>query len=76
VEVGVGGVKVQQYSTIDSVDKVLAFYKEKLGSRAMVTQSGGAALVQVVGSNGVINVTIAADGGSGKTKFTITSIAK
>ena len=76
VSMGVGGLKVQQYTTSDSVDKVVAFYKEKLGSTAMVTQSGEQALVQVVGSNGVINVAIASDSGSGKTKITINSITK
>jgi len=76
MSLGVGGVKVQQYTTSDSVDKVVAFYKDKLGSTAMVTQSGQQALVQVVGSNGVINVVIASDAGSGKTKITISTIAK
>jgi hypothetical protein len=76
VSVGAGGVKVQQYTTSDSVDKVVAFYKDKLGSKALVSESGGSALVQLVGSDGVINITIAPDSNSGKTVFTITSIAK
>ena len=76
MSLGVGGLKIQQYTTSDSVDKVVAFYKEKLGPNAMTTQSGNSALVQVGGSNGVINITIAPDSASGKTKFTITSIGK
>jgi len=76
MSVGIGGVKVQQYTTSDSVDKVVAFYKEKMGPTAMVTQSGGSALVQVVGSNGVVNVAITTDSSSGKTKISISSITK
>jgi hypothetical protein len=71
-----GGTKVQQYVTDDSVDKVVSFYKDKLGSNAMVAQSGNSALVQLAGSNGLISITIATDQDSGKTKFSITSIRK
>jgi hypothetical protein len=73
---GMGGVNLQQLVTSDSVDTVLAFYKAKLGSGAMVTQSGGSAVVQVVGSNGVVNVAIAPDQSSGKTKITLSSFGK
>ena len=73
---GAGGFKVQQYTTPDSLEKVLAFYKDKLGPKAVATQSGDSALVQVVGSNGVINISIASDSAAGKTTFTITSIQK
>jgi hypothetical protein len=71
-----GGTKVQQYTTSDSVDAVAAFYKDKLGPRALSARSGGSALVQLMGSDGAITVAIAPDSGSGKTVFTITSIAK
>jgi hypothetical protein len=73
---GMGGVNLQQLVTSDSVDTVLAFYKGKLGASAMVTQSGGQAVVQVVGSNGVVNVAIAPDQASGKTKITLSSFGK
>ena len=76
MSMGNGAVKVQEYTTSDSVDKVTAFYKDKLGSRAMVTQKGQEALVQLIGSNGVLTVSIVADGNTGKTKFTISSIGK
>ena len=76
MSMGAGAVKVQQYTTGDSVDKVAAFYKDKMGPNAIYTQSGGSALVQVSGSNGVISISIAPDGDTGKTVFTITSIAK
>jgi hypothetical protein len=73
---GTSAVKTQQYTTSDSVDKVVAFYKDKLGPTAMVTQSGGQALVQVAGTNGLINVAIAPDSSSGKTKISISNITK
>jgi hypothetical protein len=76
LNMGVAGLKVRQFTTSDSVDKVVAFYKDKLGSQAMVTQNGQQALVQVVGSNGVINVAIGSDSSSGITKITIQSITK
>jgi hypothetical protein len=68
--------KIQQYMTDDSVDKVVSFYKDKLGSKALVQQSEGKALVQVAGSNGLISITVAHDDASGKTKFTITRMGK
>ena len=71
-----GKVKVQEYTTSDSLDKVAAFYKEKMGAIAVVTQSEGSALVHVVGSNGVIDISIASDSSLGKTTFTITSILR
>ena len=76
LNMGGAGLKVRQFTTSDSVDKVVAFYKDKMGSQAMVTQNGQQALVQVVGSNGVVNVAIGSDSGSGITKITIQSISK
>jgi hypothetical protein len=73
---GAGAFKVQQYVTDDSVDKVVSFYRDKLGSKAVVQQSEGKAVVQVAGSNGLISITVAHDDASGKTKFTITRIGK
>ena len=76
VVLGMAGLKMQQYTTSDSVDKVVAFYRDKLGPKAVVTQSGNQASVHVVGSNSVVNVAIAVDSASGKTKIVITSIGK
>ncbi|MBZ5670116.1 MAG: zinc ribbon domain-containing protein [Acidobacteriia bacterium] len=73
---GAGAFKVQQYTTDDSVDKVVSFYRDKMGSKAVVQQSEGKAVVQVAGSNGLISVTVVPDDASGKTKFTITRIGK
>lgn len=74
--IGFGGVKLLQYTTGDSVDAVVAYYKGKLGVGAIVTPTGNGAVVQIVGSNGVISVTIAPDTASGKTKITVSSIGR
>ncbi|HMD84152.1 MAG TPA: zinc ribbon domain-containing protein [Terriglobia bacterium] len=71
-----GGFQVQQYTTDDSVDKVLSFYKDKLGPKALVQQTDKGALVQVVGQTGLFTITIARDEASAKTTFSITRIGK
>ena len=76
VAIGTGTIKSQEYLTGDSTDQVLAFYKEKMGSTAIITQNGQQALLQLSGSNGYVNVAIAPDSESGKTKFKITSVGK
>jgi hypothetical protein len=74
--IGGGGVKVLAYTTADSVDQVATFYKNKVGSRGTVIQSGGSATAQIGGSNGLITITIAPDTSSGKTKITISSLTR
>jgi hypothetical protein len=69
-------MKMQEYTTSDSVDQVLAFYKDKLGPTATATQTGGQALVQVLGANGETTVAIKPDSSSGKTHITINTIGK
>jgi len=69
-------MKTQQYTTSDSVDQVTAFYKGKMGSTAMVTQSGGQVVVQTFGANGGVTIGITSDAALGKTKIVITSIGK
>jgi hypothetical protein len=69
-------MKSQEYTTDDSVDKVLAFYKDKLGETAMVSQGGGQAMVQVIGANGTTTIAIKPDPSLGKTKISINSITK
>jgi len=76
LNLGVGGVKVQESTTSDPVDTVAAFYKAKLGANAIVNQTGGTTVLQLLGSNGMINVTIVADQSSGKTKITVSSIGR
>jgi hypothetical protein len=76
MSLGAGAVKVQQYTTSDSTDQVTNFYKDKLGSAARVMQRGQESLVQLIGSNGVVNVSIAPDDNTKKTRITISSIGK
>jgi hypothetical protein len=73
---GLGGLKVQQYTTDDPPDKVVSFYRDKLGPKALVQESEGKAVIQVGGSNGLISITVVHDNASGKTKFTITRLGK
>jgi hypothetical protein len=74
-QMSLGGFGVRQYTTSDSVDQVVAFYKEKLGSAATVTQNGQQALVQLIGANGYANIAISPGDNSGVTKITIQSIS-
>jgi len=76
MSMGTTTVKSQEYLTDDSVDKVLAFYKDKLGPNAMVTQSGGQAAVQLIDSNRVLTVAIKPDSSTGKTRISINSMGK
>lgn len=73
---GAAGIKMQEYLTTDSVDAVVNYYKSKLGSNAMVNESGANAVIQVGGGGAFTTIAIAADGSSGKTKITISSIHK
>lgn len=73
---GAAGFKVQEYFTGDSVDTVLAYYKNKLGNGAMTTESGGNAILQVTSGGSLTTIHIAPDSSSGKTKITISSISK
>jgi hypothetical protein len=66
----------KQYVTDDSIEKVLSFYKDKLGPTAMLQQSGNRAALQLAESDGLATVTITQGANSGKTKITIVSMKK
>ncbi len=72
---GTTTVKTQQYLSDDSVDKVVAFYKDKVPD-ARVIQSGNQAAVQAFGSGGVLTIGISPDANSGKTKIAISNMTK
>jgi len=76
MSMGAGVIAVQEYVTGDSVDKVIDFYKDKLGSNVSVQQAEGKALLQVVSASGLTNITVFHDDNSGKTRFSITRIGK
>ena len=67
----VGFQQYRQYTTSDSVDKVVAFYKDKLGPKAEVSQMANIATLSLTGSNGSIIISIMPDADSGKIKLAI-----
>jgi zinc ribbon protein len=71
-----GGLSGQEFETTDSMDKVVAFYKDKLGSKASVTESDGKTTFTVFTNNGISAVTITGDESSGKTKINIGHLGK
>jgi zinc-ribbon domain len=73
---GMGGMSGQEFVTDDSVDKVVEFYKEKLGDKIKVQESEGNAMFQVTAPNGLTTVTITRDENAGKTKVNIARIGK
>lgn len=75
MSLGTTTVKTQQYLSDDSVDKVAAFYKDKVPD-ARVIQSGNEAVVQSIGSGGVLTIGISPDANSGKTKIAISNMTK
>lgn len=73
---GLGGMSGQEFETADPLDKVVAFYKEKFGSKINVQQSEGNAMFQLSTSKGLTTVTITRDEDAGKTKINIARIGK
>jgi len=73
---GKGGISSQEYVTSDSVDQVLAFYKDKLGSKAHIQESEGKAILTLASKNGLSTVTITRAAGAEKTKISIVRIGK
>lgn len=73
---GAGGISSQEYTTADSVDQVVAFYKEKMGSDIVVTESGGNATIQHSTPTGLTTITIVHDASANNTKITIARIGK
>jgi hypothetical protein len=68
----VGG---QEYETSDSVDQVVDFYKEKLGSQMTVVERGGNYVMSLQRGkgreSGIVTINVSADEDSGKTKISI-----
>ncbi len=73
---GAGGVVSQEYETADSVEQVLNFYKQKLGSSLRVVEAEGNAEFTYSTQTGITTVTITRDEDSGKTKIAIARIGK
>jgi hypothetical protein len=73
---GQGAVSGQEYETSDSVEQVLAFYKQKLGSKIVIHEAEGNAMFTLATDNGLTTVTITRDEQEGKTKINISRIGK
>jgi hypothetical protein len=73
---GKGGISSQEYETSDTIEQVLAFYKDKLGSKIRVQESEGNAMFTLTTNNGLTTVTLTRDAEAEKTKITIARIGK
>ncbi len=70
-----GSIRTQQYTTSDSMEKIVDFYKDKLGPNTFVTQAEGKALLQNQSAAGATTVTVSPDSRSGNTLITIMIIS-
>jgi hypothetical protein len=73
---GKAGISSQEYETSDSVEQVLAFYKEKFGSKIHIQESEGKAIFTLATKGALNTVTITRDADAEKTKITIARIGK
>jgi hypothetical protein len=73
---GQGGISSQEYETSDTVEQVVAFYRDKLGSKIRVQESEGNAMFTLTSKKGLTTVTITRDPEAEKTKITIARIGK
>ena len=73
---GQGGISSQEYETTDTVQQVLDYYKENLGSKMTVMESEGNATFTYGTSTSLTTVTITRDEDSGNTKITYARVGK
>ncbi len=73
---GGSGFSGAEYETSDSVDKVVSFYKEKLGPKLTVTQSEGTAILQLTTATGSINIAVSREKDGNTTKIAATEMSK
>ena len=71
-----GAVSGQEYETADSVEKVLAFYKDKFGSKITIQESEGNAEFTLLTKTAVNTVTITRDEDASKTTINIARMGK
>lgn len=71
------GIAGQEYMTADAVDKVVAFYKEKLGKKLVIREAEGNASMSLnTGGGGMTTITVTRDEQAGQTKINIVRIGK
>jgi len=73
---GEGGISSQEYETSDSVEQVLAFYKDKFGAKIHIQESEGKAIFTLTTKSALNTVTITRDAEAEKTKITIARLGK
>ena len=73
---GQRGISSQEYLTVYPVEKVVAFYKDKLSSKASIVQAQGNAEFTLLTENGISTVTVKHDEDTGKTQIVIARMGK
>lgn len=73
---GLGGISGQEFETSDPTEKVVAFYKDKFGSKINIELSEGNARFTLVTSSGVTTVQVTRDEDAGKTRIRISRIGR
>jgi hypothetical protein len=73
---GKGGISSQEYETSDSVEQVLAFDKDKFGSKLHIQESEGKAIFTLTTKSALNTVTITRDADAEKTKIAIARFGK
>jgi len=71
-----GSISAQEYETPDSTEKVMAFYKDKFGSKITIVEAEGKTEFNFLSASGMTTVTVTRDEGSDKTKINIARIGK
>ena len=71
-----GSISAQEYETPDPAEKVMAFYKDKFGSKINIMESDGKSEFNFISNNGMTTVTVSRDEGTNKTKINIARIGK
>jgi len=76
--VSIAGINMggQEYETPDPVDKVVAWYKDKFGSKINVQEQEGKAMFTLTGGHGLTTVTISREENAEVTKINIARIGK
>ena len=76
VSAGNSQLSMEELSTDDSVEKVVAYYKDKLGPTALVNPNGATTLIEYGDAAGhMVMISIAADSATGKTKIAMNTVA-
>jgi hypothetical protein len=71
-----GSISAQEYETPDSAEKVMAFYKDKFGSKINIVESEGKTVFNFLSNRGMTTVTVTRDEGTDKTQINIARIGK